>query len=151
MWLLSIPSLRSAAELLSAGPRNLPFDIKVSFSEGAIRIAHVNQPVFHMKVKLIGQALDVDYPKTTEGHGGAGWGHLGMVLALLYGQAKGCTQVTVNTPSELTAAAIKYWSRYKLNAGSNTGKAIGQVLAAALAFKSSTDQAGVSYLHVNLS
>lgn len=152
MWLFSIPSLESAAKLLRNDcPRKLPYGITAILERGSLRLECDRVEVFHMKVKIIGEMLDVDYPRTTDGHGGAGWGHLGMVLALLYGQVSGCTAVSVNTLSEATPNALKYWARYKLKPGSLTGSPIKSTFQAALDYDSSTDQIGVRYIHVGLS
>jgi hypothetical protein len=152
MWLLSIPSLESTAGKLNTGiPQTPPYGITVRLEQNALRITHKNVEVFPMKVRVIGNELDVDYPRTTDDHGGAGWAHLGMVLARLVGNAQGCAMVTVSTLSESSPAAMKYWARYNLSPGTMAGRPLSTALQAAVALNSSKDQMGVPYLDLKLS
>jgi hypothetical protein len=73
MWLLSIPTLEATAGKLNTGiPQTLPYGITVRLEQNALRITQNNVEVFHMKLRVIGNTLDVDYPRTTDGQGGAG-------------------------------------------------------------------------------
>jgi hypothetical protein len=152
MWFLSIPTLEATAGRMNTDiPQTLPYGITVRLEQNALRITQNNVDVFHMKVRVIGNVLDVDYPRTTDGHGGAGWAHLGMVLTLLVGKAQGCAMVTVSTLSESSPAAMKYWARYNLSPGTMAGRPLSTALQAAVALNSSKDQMGVPYLDLKLS
>ena len=63
--------------------------------------------VFHMKVIVHGTHLDLDYPRTTDGHEGRGWARLGLLLALRYGMHAGCT--TAAAATQLEPGSYSFW------------------------------------------
>jgi hypothetical protein len=71
MWFLSIPTLEATAGRMNTDiPQKLPYGITVRLEQNALRITQNNVDVFHMKVRVIGNVLDVDYPRTTEAKAG---------------------------------------------------------------------------------
>ncbi|MCP4106202.1 MAG: hypothetical protein GY749_11795 [Desulfobacteraceae bacterium] len=106
---ISLAQLIGCAKTLAAGTPLvvLGAGVRVTLRAGKLTITERSQVVFHMKVKIAGGHLLVDYPRTTVGYEKRGWARLGMLLALRFASQKGCTTVAAETMLE--ANSYSFW------------------------------------------
>ena len=95
------------------GGTQLPDEISVEMYGEKMVIKQKTKQVFSMKkVAIVDTDLLIDYPKTAEGQDGRGWGMLAMLIALYYGQSKGCTQVQLGSQIEQTTKSMSFWTKF---------------------------------------
>lgn len=81
--------------------------VTARLAAGALIIEENGSTVFHMKVRVEGTHLVVDYPRTLEDQQGRGWARLGLLLALRYGLHMGCTTAAAGT--QLESGSYGFW------------------------------------------
>ncbi len=102
--------INCAKQLQSGHPVNLGGGVTAKLNRGKMTLIELGRDVFCMKVRIHGNILYVDYPRTVDGEGGRGWGHLGMLLTLRYALEQGCSRVAADTQLELDSYG--YWVRF---------------------------------------
>ena len=114
--------MKAGQNLFQFGGVTLPGNITAEMYGAKMVIKEGTTIVFTMKlVKIIDDELMVDYPKTAEGQAGRGWGLLGMLLALYYGQYKGCTSVALGSEIEIeNKGSVKLWAKFGIPKSSGT-------------------------------
>lgn len=111
-----IELMRVGINLTKFGGNMLPGNIRVEMYGSKMIIKENEIKVFTMKkIKVVGDALLVDYPKTEKGQDGRGWGILAMLIALYYGQSKKCTKVDLGSMIEHTTASLGFWTKFGIS------------------------------------
>ncbi len=97
-----------AKELGSGHSLELAIGVRVRLQGGKLIIYEGGLPVFHMKISVQDTHLELDYPRTVDGHQARGWGRLGLLLALRFGMHAGCTTAAAGT--QLEPDSYSFWA-----------------------------------------
>jgi hypothetical protein len=87
----------------SNGTGALGDGVSATLNGATLRLTFNGLPVFKINVDVQGTNLTLDRAETPLGERGRGWGRLGLLLALRWGAAQGCTTADLGTQVEMGA------------------------------------------------
>jgi hypothetical protein len=126
-----LQTIRNTAQKLTpgGGALSLCTGITVELQGTEMTIKEDGRDVFKFtRLFIEGDALITDYPVTPEEERGRGWATLGILLALYWGEAKGCKKCGYQTELELNTAAIQFWGLIQKGNKTDLQRAIKQQL-----------------------